>query len=57
MLCYNVDNLVLDTLSDPVANHDSHVDAVSEHTSPRAHRIIYLNSTQPSKYRDNKIRL
>jgi len=54
------DNLVSgsSTLSDPVANHDSQVHIVSGHNSSRAHhRIIYLNSTQPLKYQNNKIRL
>jgi len=43
------------TLSDPVANHDSDVHIVPG--SQAHHRIIYLNSTQPLKYRNNKIRL
>jgi len=43
--------------SSSVANHDSHVHIASGQTSTRAHRIIYLNSTQPHKYQNNKIRL
>lgn len=53
------DNLVLDssTLSDPVANHDSDIRIAPGHCSRAHHRIIYLNSTQPLKYQNNKIRL
>ena len=51
------DNIGLANVSDPVANHDSQVHVAPGHTSSRANRIIYLNSTQPHKYQNNKIRL
>ena len=63
LLCYGIvyvreygmfifDNCFTDSSS--VANN---VHIASGHTSSRAHCIIYLNSTQPHKYPNNKIRL
>jgi len=49
--------VLIDDVSDSVANHGQHVHIVSGHAAPRANRIIYLNSTQPLKYQNNKIRL